>query len=126
MYQQLTLIGNVGADPEMKYTPSGVAVTSLSVAVSRSWTGQDGEKQEKTVWFRVSCWQKLAEVVAEHVKKGQRVLVVGELEEARAYTDREGNLRGSLEVRAQTVRFLTPKGEQTGAPVQNSLADIPF
>ena len=54
MYQQLTLIGNLGNDPEMRYTPSGVAVTSFSLAVSRSWTGKDGQRQEKTIWFRVT------------------------------------------------------------------------
>ena len=54
MYQQITIVGNLGRDPEMRYLPSGVAVTSFSVATSRSWTGQDGQRQEKTVWFRIS------------------------------------------------------------------------
>ena len=61
MYQQITLIGNLGRDPEMRYTPSGVAVTSFSVAVNRSWTGQDGQRQDKTTWFRVSAWRRQAE-----------------------------------------------------------------
>lgn len=114
MYQQITLIGNLGNDPEMRYTPSGVAVASFSLAVSRSWTGQDGQRQEKTVWFRVSCWQKLAEVVSEHLSKGRQVMVVGEVEEARAYTDKNGDIRASLEVRAQTVRFLGQRGDNDG------------
>lgn len=114
MYQQITLIGNLGSEPELRYTPSGVAVASFSLAVSRSWTGQDGQRQEKTVWFRVSCWQKLAEVVSEHLSKGRQVMVVGEVEEARPYTDKNGYIRASLEVRAQTVRFLGQRGDNDG------------
>ncbi|MCX6042253.1 MAG: single-stranded DNA-binding protein [Caldilinea sp.] len=60
MYQQLTLIGNLGRDPEMRYTPTGVPVTNFSMAVSRNWVGQDGQRQEKTIWFRVTAWRKLA------------------------------------------------------------------
>lgn len=110
MYQQLMLIGNLGNDPEMRYTPSGVPVASFNLAVSRNWTGQDGQRQEKTTWFRISVWNKQAEIVTQYLAKGHRVLVVGEVEEARVYTDREGNPRASLEVKAQSVRFLTPKG----------------
>lgn len=105
-FQQLILVGNLGNDPEMRYTPSGVPVTSFSLAVSRSWTDQSGQRQEKTTWFRVTCWQKLAETVSQYATKGRQVMVVGELEEARTYQDRDGNTRTSLEVRANTVRFL--------------------
>ena len=58
MYQQITIVGNLGQDPEMRYTASGVPVTSFSVAVSKRWTGQDGQKQEKTTWFRVTAWRQ--------------------------------------------------------------------
>ena len=102
---------NLGRDPEMRYTPSGVAVTNFSVATSRSWTGQDGQRQEKTVWFRVAAWDRLAETSNQYLTKGQRVLVVGELEEPSTWTDREGNTRASLEVRARTVRFLNTRAE---------------
>ena len=111
MYQQITLIGNLGRDPEMRYTPSGVAVTNFSVATSRSWTGQDGQRQDKTVWFRVAAWDRQAETCNQYLTKGQRVLVVGELEEPSTWTDREGNTRASLEVRARTVRFLNSRAE---------------
>ncbi len=111
MYQQITLIGNLGRDPEMRYTPGGVAVTNLSVATSRSWTGQDGQRQEKTVWFRVAAWRGLAETCNQYLTKGQKVLVVGELEEPSTWTDREGNTRASLEVTARTVRFLNTRAE---------------
>ena len=105
MYQQITLIGNLGRDPEMRYTPSGTAVTNFSIATSRSWTGQDGQRQEKTVWFRVNAWDRLAETCNQYLTKGQKVLVVGEVEEPNIWTDREGNARASLDVRARTVQL---------------------
>lgn len=111
MFQQITLVGNVGSDPEMRYLPNGTPVTSFSLAVSRSWTDGNGEKQEKTVWFRVSAWRKLAETVSQYVQKGRQVMVVGEMEDARGYLDKEGNARASLEVTAQTVRFLGQRGD---------------
>jgi single-strand DNA-binding protein len=111
MYQQITLVGNLGNDPEMRYTPTGVPVAHFSLAVSKSWTTQEGQRQEKTMWFRVTTWRKQAETVSQYLTKGSKVLVVGELEEARAYTDRDGNLRAALEVTAQTVRFLSGRGD---------------
>lgn len=111
MYQQITLVGNLGQDPQMRYTPSGVAVTSFSVAVNRSWTGQDGQRQDKTTWFRISAWRRLAETCSQYLTKGQRVLVVGEVEEPNTWTDRDGNTRASLDVTAQTVRFLNTRAE---------------
>jgi single-strand DNA-binding protein len=115
MFQQLILVGNLGRDPEMRYTPNGVPVTSFSLAVSRRWTGQDGQPQEKTIWFRVSAWRRTAETVSQYLTKGSKVLVVGELEEARTYQDRDGNTQVSLEVTAQTVRFLSGRGDGAGS-----------
>lgn len=115
MFQQIMLVGNLGRDPEMRYTASGVPVTSFSVAVNRRFQGQDGQWQDKTVWFRVSAWQKLAETTSQYLTKGSKVLVIGEMEEPRIWTDREGQPQASLDVRAQTVRFLSTRGE-TGAP----------
>lgn len=136
MYQQLTLVGNLGGDPEMRYTPSGVPVSTFSLAVSRSWVNADGQKQEKTIWFRVTCWRKLAETVSQYLTKGKQVLVVGEIEEARTYTDRDGNSRASLEVTAQTVRFIGQRGDNGNGngnhadPTDNigvdNAAEIPF
>lgn len=137
MYQQLTLIGHLGADPESRFTPAGVMVASFNIATSRAWTGQDGQRQEKTTWFRVSVWNKAAEPIMQYLHKGSKVLVVGELEEARAFTDRDGNNRASLEVKAQNVRFLDSKGEgearqaqpaaaQATHPTPDNKEDIPF
>ncbi len=111
MYQQITLVGNLGRDPDMRYTASGSAVTTFPVAASRRWTGADGQRNEKTVWFRVSAWERQAETCNQFLTKGQRVLVVGELEEPYVYTDQEGNARASLQVRARNVQFLSPRGE---------------
>ena len=129
MYQQITLIGNLGNDPEMRYTPSGVAVASFSLAVNKSWTTESGEKQDKTTWFRVTCWRKQAEVVSQYLGKGKQVMVVGEIEEARAFTDKSGNQRASLEVTATTVRFLSGGAAGAAGNGQEPAADdenIPF
>ena len=139
MYQQITLVGNLGNDPEMRYTPSGVAFTSFSMAVSMRWTGQDGQQQEKTLWFRVTAWRKLAETASQYLTKGRQVLVVGELEEPRSYTDKSGNIRFSLDVTANEIRFLgRPEGatyssgssHPSAGVAENSPAmsdeDIPF
>jgi len=112
MYQQITLIGNLGTDPEMRYTPSGVAVTSFNLAVNKSWTSPDGQKQDKTTWFRISCWRKIAEIASQYLTKGRQVLIVGEVDEARPWTDKgTGELRASLEVTAQVVKFLGQRGD---------------
>ena len=80
------------------------------MATSKRWVGQDGQQQEKTIWFRVTAWRKTAETASQYLTKGSRVLVVGELEEPNAYKDREGNLKASLEVTASTIRFMSSKG----------------
>lgn len=109
MYQQIILVGNLGSDPEMRYTPAGVPVANFSLAVSKTWTDQDGVKQEKTIWFKVACWRKLAETVSQYLHKGSKAMVVGEMEDAEAYTDRDGNNRASLKVTALTIKFLSAK-----------------
>lgn len=106
MYQQITLIGNLGSDPELRYTASNVPVCSFRMAVQKQWHGQDGEQKEKVTWFRVTAWQKLAEVVSEHLSKGRRVMVVGEVESAQAYVSKTGELAATNEVTARTIRFL--------------------
>ena len=85
MYQKTVVVGTSGKDPEMRYTPSGVPVTSFNVATSRKWTNANGEQQEKTTWFRVTCWRKTAELAAQYLQKGRLVLVEGDIE-ASAWT----------------------------------------
>ncbi|MCO5214260.1 MAG: single-stranded DNA-binding protein [Caldilinea sp.] len=111
MYQQITIIGHAGADAEMRYTPDGTPVTSFSVATSRKVKDQD-----RTTWHRVTCWRRLAEITGEHVKRGDRVLVTGTVE-ARAFADgRSGEPRASLEITADTVRFLGGNSDERSRP----------
>jgi single-strand DNA-binding protein len=131
MYQQLTLIGNLGRDPEMRYTPTGVPVTNFSIAVSRSWVGQDGRRQEKTLWFRVTAWRKLAETASQYLTKGSKVLVVGELEAPTTYTDRDGQSGSRSASQPRQSAFSPHTGRAMGqkpAPAGHgpSDEDIPF
>lgn len=114
MFQQITIVGNLGRDPEMRYTPNGVAVTSFTVATNRRYQAQDGQWQDKTIWFRVTAWRKTAETASQYLTKGSKVLIIGEVEEPRPWTDKEGNTQVSLEVTAQTIRFLSGRGEGVG------------
>lgn len=115
MFQQVILMGNLGNDPEMRYTPSGVPVATFSLAVNRRWTGTDGQHQEKTTWFRVTAWRKEAELVSQYLSKGRQVLVVGEIEEARAFMGQDGQPRASLEVTARNIRFIGGRGDAAGS-----------
>jgi single-strand DNA-binding protein len=112
MYQKLMIVGHLGRDPEMRYTPSGQAVTNFSVATSRKWTGSDGQQQEETVWFRVSVWGKQAESCNQYLSKGRLVLCEGRLTVdketggPRVWTDQNGAPRASYEMSAYEVKFL--------------------
>jgi len=117
MFHTLIIVGNVGRDPEMRYTPSGQAVTSFPVASNRTYTASNGEKVKETTWFRVSAWGKLAETCNQFLKKGRSVLVEGRLTAdktsggPRTWQRQDGTWAASFEVTAQTVRFLTTRGE---------------
>ena len=114
---KVMIIGNLGRDPEMRYTPSGQPVTSFSVATNRQYTANSGETVKETIWFRVTTWGKTAEVCNQYVKKGSKVLVEGRLTPdvatggPKVFTRQDGTTGASYEVSAQTVRFLSPKGE---------------
>jgi len=111
MYQRLIIVGNLGRDPEMRYTPDGTPVTSFSVATNRQWTDSSGQVQKRTVWFRVSAWRRQAEVCNQYLSKGRLVLVEGEIQEPRVWQGQDGQWRSSLEVRAWAVKFLGGRGE---------------
>ena len=111
MYSQIIIVGYLGRDPEMRYTPSGDAVTNFNVASSRRWTNQDGSPGEQTTWYRITAWRKLAEICNEYLSKGRPVLVVGRLNpneygSPRIWTTQDGEPRASFEVTAEQVRFL--------------------
>lgn len=120
MYQTLVLVGNLGKDPEMRYTPSGKPVTSFSVATSHQYTNNNGETVKETAWFRVTTWGKQAEVCNQYLKKGSKVLVEGRLTAdpatggPRVWSGQDGAPRASFEVNANTVRFLSSRGDGSG------------
>ena len=112
MFHTIIIVGNVGSDPEMRYTPAGQAVTSFSVASNRRYTASNGEQVNETIWFRVSAWGKQAEVCNQYLKKGSKVLVEGRLTPdkntggPRIWQKQDGSSGASFEVTAGTIRFL--------------------
>ena len=115
---KILIIGNVGGEPEMRYTPSGDPVTSFSVATSRRYTAQ-GEQREETQWFRVSAWNRLAEICNQYVTKGMKVYIEGRLL-VREYVAQDGQTRTSVDVTAFEVRFLNRPGEPGGGPGEDT------
>jgi single-strand DNA-binding protein len=119
-YHTIILVGNLGRDPEMRYTPSGQAVTNFSVAVNDNYTSSSGEKVERTIWFRISTWGKQAEVCNNYLKKGRKVLVEGRLVVDPAtggpkiFQKNDGTSGAHFEVSASTVRFLSSRGDEEG------------
>ncbi|MDU9049412.1 MAG: single-stranded DNA-binding protein [Candidatus Electrothrix sp. Rat3] len=113
MINKVILIGNLGADPELRYTQSGVAVASFNVATSRRWKDKEGQQQEETEWHRIVAWQRLGEVCNEYLHKGSKVYVEGRLQ-TRKWQDQNGNDRYTTEIIASDIQFLTPRGEGGG------------
>ena len=139
MFHKLILVGNLGRDPEMRYTPGGQAVTTLSVASNRTYTDSSGNQVKQTIWFRVSVWGKQAESCHQYLRKGRPVLVEGRLNpddtgNPRIWNAQDGTPRASFEVTAETVRFLGGRdeggaggGEEGGfAPGPETEDEIPF
>jgi len=137
MYHTIIIVGNLGRDPEMRYSPSGQAVTSFNVATNRQYTGADGQQVKETIWFRITVWGKQAENCSQYLKKGSRVLVEGRLSPDPAtggpkiWTRQDGSSGASYEVTAATVRFLGRPGEEgtiQGEPsaAADSEDNIPF
>ena len=130
-YQYTIIIGNVGRDPELRYTQSGVAVCDFSVAVSRRWTDRNtNEQREKTTWFRVSAWRGLAETCNQYVRKGMQIMVTGEID-ASAFVGQDGEARASLDLTAQNVQFLGSRADREAESGeyysnQQQVDDLPF
>jgi len=109
------IIGNLGRDPEMRYTPNGQAVTQFTVAVNRNFRGQDGEWQEETEWFRVVAWGQTGERAAEHLRKGGKVYVEGRIQ-TRQWEDQTGQKRYTTELIADRVTNLERRPREDGDP----------
>ncbi len=103
------LIGRLGADPELKYTPSGAAVVNFNIATDESWTDTSGVKQERTEWHRIVAWRKLAEICGEYLKKGSRVYIEGQLQ-TRSWEGQDGVKRYTTEIVARNMQMLDAKG----------------
>jgi len=138
---KVILIGRLGSDPEVRYTPSGVAVANFNIATSEEWKDKDsGEKKERTEWHRIVAWRRLGEICGEYLSKGKQVYVEGRLQ-TRDWEDRDGNKRYTTEIVASDVQFLgardssepaRPRGAASSGDFQGGPAqgpgddDIPF
>ena len=121
---KVILIGNLGGDPEVRYTPSGVAVAQFNIATSEEWKDKDsGEKRERTEWHRIVAWRRLGEICGEYLSKGQQVYVEGRIQ-TNTWEDKEGNKRYTTEIIANTVQFLGRReSSESAKPRSTSPAD---
>lgn len=136
MYQKITIIGNLGRGPEMRFLPSGQPVTNLSVATNRRYTDGQGSKVDETTWFRVSVWGAQAEACNLYLKQGSKVLVEGRLRPdpetggPNIWTRNDGSPGSNFEITASNVLFLSGKGEDDpgaqGPSIDINEEDIPF
>lgn len=110
---KVTILGRLGKDPELKYTPSGAPVCTFSVATSEAWTDKDGKKQEKTEWHNIVIWQKLAEVAAKYLAKGSQCYLEGKLA-TRSWDDKDGNKRYTTEIIANKLELIGSKANKEG------------
>jgi len=107
------IIGNLGRDPELRYTPSGKAVASFSIATTDRWKDQSGENQERTEWHRIVLWGRQAEIAKEYLAKGKQVYIEGRIQ-TRSYEDKDGIQRYTTEIVGQTLQFLGRKDDSGG------------
>ena len=137
MVNKVILVGRLGADPEIRYTPSGAEVANFRMATSEVWTNKNGEKEERTEWHRIVAWRNLAKICGEYLNKGRLVYIEGKIR-TRSWEDRDGNKRYTTEVEATDMKMLggTGTGEQQErkakepdsdyAPPAAKDEDIPF
>lgn len=112
-FQNITILGRVGAAAELRFTPSGTAVAGFSLASNETWKDSNGTKQERVTWHRCTLWGKAAESLAEYITKGKMIMVTGTVT-ARAYAGKDGNPAASLEVKVEQLRFAGGNGGDSG------------
>jgi len=112
---KVILIGNLGRDPEVRYTPSGTAVANFSVATTENWTNREGEKQSRTEWHRVVAWGRLGETCGEYLSKGSQVYIEGSIQ-TNEWEDKEGSKRQTTEIRAWRMQMLGSRGSANVPP----------
>ncbi len=118
------LIGRLGKDPEMTYTPSGTAVCKFSLATNRSWKGQDGQKQEQTTWHNIVAWGKTGEIIKQYLTKGREVYIEGRIDN-RSYDDKDGNKKWFSEVVVENFRFIGGRGDDAPSGPSGSSSPPP-
>lgn len=111
---KVILIGNLGRDPELRYTQAGSAVTNFTLATNEKWKDKDGNNQERTEWHRIVVWGRSAENCAQYLQKGSSVFIEGRLQ-TREWEDKDGNKRHTTEINATSVQFLSGRGSGAGA-----------
>jgi single-strand DNA-binding protein len=117
---KVILVGNLGSDPEIRSTTSGQRVANFRMATSRNWTGQDGQRQEKTEWHSIVAWGKLADIVEKYLTKGKQIYVEGRLE-TRSWQDKEGQTKYKTEIVCETMQMLGRAGaDRNGEPAMDS------
>ena len=114
-FNKIILVGNLGRDPELRYTPQGTPVCSFSLATNERRKDKSGEFQDHTTWFRVTLWDKKAEIAAQYLTKGKPVYIEGRLR-MDEYTDRDGKQRSTLEVTGTDMQFIGSRGDDTHHP----------
>ncbi len=112
MVNKVTLIGNLGSDPEIRYTQSGAQVATFNVATTERWKGQDGQVQESTEWHKIVAWSRLAEICGEYLHKGSKVYIEGKIQ-TRKWQDKDGNDRYTTEIIAREMKMLSPRGGES-------------
>jgi single-strand DNA-binding protein len=133
---RVTLIGNLGADPELRSTPQGTSVATISIATTENYKDKNGEWQENTEWHRIVLWSRLADIAGEYLKKGNKVYIEGKLQ-TRNYEDKDGVTRYITEIKATNMILLTPKdtadtditadkNDDTSNDNSNTDDDVPF
>ncbi len=128
---KVILIGNLGKDPELRYTPNSQAVATFSLATNRRWKDKEGQQQDQTDWHNIVAWGKQAEICKEYLKKGSSVFVEGRIQ-YRTYDDKDGNKRYITEIVARSIQMLGRKGEAKEEPLSQDLEssaaeeDLPF
>ena len=118
------MIGNLGADVEIRYTQDGTPAASFTVATTERWKGKDGQMQEQTEWHRVTAWRRLAEICGEYLAKGSRVYIEGKLQ-TRKWKDKDGNDRYTTEIVAREMKMLSPQ-QQGGSSSGGGYGSDPF
>ena len=122
---KVMIIGNLGRDPEMRYTPSGRPVTTFSVATSRTWNTAEGEKRVETEWFNVVAWSSLAEICKQYLTKGQQVYIEGRLQ-TRHWDDTEGNKHTSVEIVASEMIMLGDRRDSESSAIDETIEEDEF